>query len=111
MSSKVRWTKKAEEDLDEIREYIAKNFTVDLAIEVVSEIVNDVEDILTDNPLYGTLLESNPLFSKIINRGNIIYYCENPEDRLLYVVYIQARKKLTQNSRINLAGIQKTTTK
>lgn len=54
---KVKWTPKAEQDLDQIREYIAENFTVDLAIEIINELILTIESILMDNPLYGSLLE------------------------------------------------------
>ena len=36
----VRWTPKSEQDLDSIREHIAENFNVDLAIETVNEIID-----------------------------------------------------------------------
>ncbi len=87
----VKWTPKSESDLDDIREHIAENFNVDLAIEAVNEIINQVESILSQNSLAGSLLESNPLFSKLVVQGNSIYYCENPKDRHLYIVYVQGR--------------------
>jgi plasmid stabilization system protein ParE len=88
----VKWTAKSEEDLDQIREHIAKNFNVDLAIETVDEIINEVERILSKNSLAGSILKMNPLFSKLVVQGNSIYYCENPKDHDLYVVHVQARK-------------------
>jgi plasmid stabilization system protein ParE len=96
----VKWTPKSEEDLDYIREHIAKNFTVDLAIETVNEIVDQVESILTLNPLAGSILESNPLFSKLVINGNSIYYCENPKDRNIYVVYVQDRNTSSKDDRL-----------
>jgi plasmid stabilization system protein ParE len=42
----VKWTPKSELDLDEIREYIAKNFNVDLAITTANELVNYTEGFL-----------------------------------------------------------------
>lgn len=89
----VRWTPKSEEDLDEIRHYISKNFSVDLAIETVDKLVDFVEKSLSNNPLLGVILETNPLFSKLIYEENSIYYCENPKDKHIYIVYVQARKK------------------
>lgn len=96
----VKWTPKSEEDLDQIREHIAKNFNVDLAIETVNEIIDQVESILSKNPLAGALLESNPLFSKLIVQGNSVYYCENPKDHDLYIVYVQARSTDLQGQRL-----------
>ena len=87
----VKWTPKSEDDLDQIREHIALNFNVDLAITILDEIIDQVEFILSKNPLTGTILESNPLFSKLVVQGNSIYYCENPKDHDLYIVYVQAR--------------------
>lgn len=98
----VKWTPKSEEDLDKIREHIAKNFNVSLAIHSVSEIINHVEDLLTDNPLAGSIMESNPLFFKLIYKGNSIFYCENPLDHHLYIVYVQARGMLFEGQRISL---------
>jgi plasmid stabilization system protein ParE len=87
----VKWTPKSEEDLDHIREHIAKNFNVDLAIETVNDIIAQTESILSSNPLAGSVLESNPLFSKLVIQGNSIFYCENPKDKNLYIVYVQGR--------------------
>jgi len=96
----VKWTPKSEEDLDRIREHIADNFNVDLAISTIDEIIDEVEFILSKNPLAGTILESNPLFSKLVVQGNSIYYCENPKDHDLYIVYVQARNTDLQNQRL-----------
>src|SRR5690606_21036915 len=96
----VKWTPKSEEDLDQIREHIAHNFTVDLAIRTVDEIVDEVELVLSTNPLAGYVLETNPLFSKLVVQGNSIYYCENPKDHDLYIVYVQARSTDLQNQRL-----------
>ncbi len=84
----VKWTSKSEEDLDQIREHAAKNFNVDLEIQTVNEIIDEVERILSNNPLAGSLLESHLLFSKLVVQGNSVYYCENPKDHVLYIVYI-----------------------
>lgn len=90
----VKWTPKSEEDLDQIREHIAQNFNVDLAISSVDEIIDEVDFILSKAPLAGAILETNPLFSKLVVQGNSIYYCENPKDRDLYIVYVQARNSV-----------------
>lgn len=96
----VKWTPKSESDLDEIREYIAKNFNVDLAIQTVDELVNNVESILSTNPLAGSILESNMLFSKLVVDGNSIFYCENPKDRDIYIVYVQPRRNEYKKERV-----------
>ncbi len=96
----VKWTPKFEEDLDQIREHIAHNFNVDLAISTIDEIIDEVEFILSRNPLAGTILETNPLFSKLVVQGNSIYYCENPKDHDLYIVYVQARNTDLKNKRL-----------
>jgi plasmid stabilization system protein ParE len=101
----VKWTSKSEEDLDRIREHIAHNFNVDLAIQTVDEIVDEVEFILSKNPLAGNILETNPLFSKLVIKGNSIYYCENPRDRDLYIVYVQARNTDLKNQRLTRKDI------
>ena len=88
----VKWTTQSEHDLDRLREYIAGNFTVKVAIKTVDELVIAVEKMLSDNPLCGQLLESNPFFSKIIYKGNVIYYCENPKDKAIYIVYLHSCK-------------------
>ena len=80
----VKWTPKSEDDLNELRDYIAKNFDVELAIDYT-------EDILTNNPLAGKLLDENPLFSKISFKGNVIYYCEHPVKHDIYIIYVQCR--------------------
>ena len=89
----LKWTPKSEEDLDEIREHIAKNFNVDLAILIVNNLINYVENTLSSNHLAGVILESNPLFFHLIYEGNSIFYCENPKDKDFYVVYIRPRRK------------------
>ncbi len=96
----VKWTPKAEEDLEQISEHIAKNFNVDLAISSVIELVDYVERTLGSNPLAGRILESNPLFSKLTFKGNSAFYCENPKDRNLYVVYVRPRGTDLQTDRI-----------
>ena len=101
----VKWTPKSEEDLEEILEHIAKNFNVDLAIQTIDEIVDYVESVLSANPLAGAVFESNPLFSKLIYSGNSIFYCENPSDRHIYIVYVQPRSSLFQNKRINKSEV------
>jgi hypothetical protein len=35
----VKWTPKSEDDLDELRDYIAKNFNVELAIEIANSLI------------------------------------------------------------------------
>lgn len=97
----LEWTSKSEDDLDEIREYIAKNFNVDLAISSVNELINYAESLLSKNPLAGSVLASNPLFSQIVFKGNSIYYCENPKNKNLYVVYVHARRTKILKERIN----------
>ena len=87
----VNWTPKSESDLDEIREHIAKNFSVDLAIGTVDKLVDFTESTLSSNPLAGKILESNILFSKLTYEGNSIYYCNNPRDGDIYIVYVQPR--------------------
>jgi plasmid stabilization system protein ParE len=88
----VKWTSKSEQDLGEILEHIAKNFTIELGIQTVHEIIDHIENTLTKNPLAGSILESNPLFYKLTYKGNSIYYCENPKDKNIYIVYVQPNK-------------------
>lgn len=88
----VKWTPKSEQDLNQILEHIAKNHGASLAIKIVSELVEKVESILNANSLSGSLVESNPLFSKITLLDNTVYYCENPKDKDIYIVYVRARK-------------------
>lgn len=97
----LKWTNKAENDLLEIQEHIAKNFNIDLAIETVMGIVDYSEKLLDQNPLAGSILESNPLFSKIVYEGNSIYYCENPKDKHLYAVYVKPRGTKFKKDRLN----------
>ena len=97
----VKWTPKSEDDLDEISNHIAENFNVELAIQTVNSIIDYVENILTKNPLAGAILESNPFFFKLVHEGNSIFYCENPKDHDLYVVYVQPRGTLLKFPRIS----------
>ncbi len=97
----VKWTPKSEQDLGEILEHISTNFTVELAITTVHQIIDHVETTLTKNPLAGLILESNPLFNKLIFKGNSIYYCENPKDKNIFIVYVQPRKTDIQPDRIS----------
>jgi plasmid stabilization system protein ParE len=96
----VKWTPKSEVDLDQIREHIAKNFSADLAIKFVNQLIDYVEKTLVLNPLAGKILDSNPLFSKIVYKGNSIFYCENPKDKDLYVVYVRPRRTDLKDDRI-----------
>jgi plasmid stabilization system protein ParE len=88
----VKWTPKSEADLEKILDHISENFNVDLAFQTVYALVDFVEATLSKNPLAGKLFELNPLFSKIVYEGNSIYYCENPKDKNIYIVYVQARQ-------------------
>jgi plasmid stabilization system protein ParE len=97
----IRWTPKSEADLDLIIEHIANNFNFELAVQVVYEVIDYVEDTLTKNPLAGKILTSNPLFFKLVYKGNSIYYCENPRNKYLYIVYVQARGQKWVSSRLN----------
>ena len=54
----LKWTPKAEDDLDKIRNHIAKNFNVDLAIDIVNQLIDYVEKTLNHNSLTGSILES-----------------------------------------------------
>jgi plasmid stabilization system protein ParE len=101
----LKWTPKSENDLDEISDHIAKNFNVELAIQTVNEIIDYAEGILNRNPLAGTILESNPFFSKLVYEGNSIYYCENPKDRDLYIVYVRPRGTALKTNRLNFKEI------
>lgn len=96
----LRWTPKSEEDLILIRKHIAENFTFDLAIETVDGLIDYVENTFTSNPLAGSILETNPLFFKLTYRGNSIFYCENPKDKNLYIVYIRPRGTNLSEDRI-----------
>jgi plasmid stabilization system protein ParE len=97
----LKWTPKSEDDLDEIRDHIAKNFNVELAIQTVNEIIDYVEGLLARNSLAGAILESNPFFSKLVYQGNSIFYCENPKDRDLYIVYVRPRGTTFKANRLN----------
>jgi len=96
----VKWTPKSEDDLDDLREYIAKNFGVKLAIEIANNLVDYTENLLSVNPLYGRLFEQNRLFSMIIYQGNAIYYCENPKDKIIYIIYVKCRGMEFDNERL-----------
>jgi plasmid stabilization system protein ParE len=102
----LKWTPKSEEDLDKIGEHIAKNFGVDLAVQIVEELIDFAETTLLSNPLAGSILESNPLFFKIIYKGNSIFYCENPKDKTLYVVYVRPRGTDLSKDRININELE-----
>jgi plasmid stabilization system protein ParE len=98
----IRWTPKSIDDLEKIRDHIAKNFNVDLAIEKTTSLIEKTEALLSKNPLAGKIIETNPLFSQIIIDENSVFYCENPRDKNLYIVYVKARGTLTKKSRIKL---------
>jgi len=103
--AEVKWTAKSEKDLDSLRDYLAKNFNIELAIDLVNELVQTTETMLKNNPLSGSLVETNPLFSRIIYKGNAIYYCENPTDKNLYIVYIQLRKTQHHKARLGVDSL------
>ncbi len=97
----IKWTPKSENDLEQILEYITEQFNIDLALETVNSLIDFVDSTLLKNPLAGKLLESNPLFSRIVFSGNSIYYCENPKDKNIYIVYVQARSMKLKADRIS----------
>jgi len=101
----VKWTPKSEKDLDRIREHIAVSFNVSLAIKVINNIIGHVENLLTQNTLAGQVLESNPLFSKLVFKGNSIYYCENPKDKHIYIVYVRPRGTDFQDNRLSIKEV------
>ena len=94
----VKWTPKSQDDLEQMSEYIAKNFNVTLAIQIINELVDYVESLLSQNPQAGSLLESNPLFSKIIFKSNSIFYCVHDND--IYIIYVQIRKSHLKKDRL-----------
>ena len=96
----VKWTPKSEDDLDNLREHIAEHFNVELAINIAIELVDYTEELLSKNPLAGKLFEQNPLFSRIIYQGNTIYYCDNPTDKNIYIIYVQCRGMQFKNERL-----------
>jgi plasmid stabilization system protein ParE len=97
----IKWTPKSVNDLDEITDYIAKKFSIDLAIKTVHGLVSYVDKILNFNPLAGKIVENNPLFFKIVFEGNSIYYCEYPKDKNIYIVYVRARGTIVKDDRLN----------
>jgi len=100
----VKWTPKAESDLDAFREHVADNFDVETAIRISNELIDYTENLLSQHPLAGKIVEANPLFSSIFFRGNVIYYCENPEDKDIYIIYVQFRKTEFQEDRLEESG-------
>jgi plasmid stabilization system protein ParE len=96
----LKWTPRAVEDLELIVDHISANFSVDLALMTINGLIQYVERTILANPLAGHLLESNPLFSKLVYEGNSIYYCENPLDRNYYIVYVQPRGTNFKKSRL-----------
>ena len=101
----IKWTVEAEKDLDLIRNHLAKNFSADLAIDVVNELVIFVDQVLLENPLIGVLVEDNLLFSKLVYKGNAVYYCENPKDKNLYIVHVRPRHTDLNPERLNLKDL------
>lgn len=97
----LKWTPKAEADLKEIFGHVSTNFDKALAKKVVTSLIDHTESVLSSNPLAGRILTSNPLFSYLVIDGNRVFYCENPRDKCLYVVYVQARSTLFQSERVN----------
>ena len=97
----VKWTPKSEKDLEQILDHISENFNVNLAIESVNSIIDFVETTLSLNPLAGMLVESNPLFSRLVYKENSIYYCENPQDKNIYIVYVQVRNMKLISGRLS----------
>lgn len=97
----LKWTPKSQDDLAHIMDHIAKNFNVDLAINTVNDLIDYVENLLGLNPLAGSIVETNPFFSKLVYKGNSIYYCENPKDKNIYIVYVQPRTMKFDKKRIN----------
>ncbi|MCO4755245.1 MAG: type II toxin-antitoxin system RelE/ParE family toxin [Bacteriovoracaceae bacterium] len=102
----IKWTPKAKQDLEEIAHHIAENFDSELAYQKIDELIGQVKLILTHNPLAGKLLTSNPLFSQLVLEENSIYYCENPRDGHVYIVYIQARGTRLRHERLNPKDIK-----
>jgi len=96
----VKWTPKAESDLDELREYLAENFDVETAIRISNKLIDYTENLLSQYPLAGKIFEPNPLFSSFVFQGNVIYYCENPQDKNIYIIYVQFRKQQFSEDRL-----------
>ena len=59
------------------------------------------EDLLESNQLAGSIVENNPFFSKLIFKGNSIFYCENPIDKNIYIVYVQPRGTSVKKERLS----------
>lgn len=96
----LHWTPKSFLDLREIRRYIESKFSRELAFTKVDEIIDFTETTLNKNPLAGKILESNPLFSVLVYEGNSIFYCEHPQSKELYVVYVQPRRTRLDHERL-----------
>jgi plasmid stabilization system protein ParE len=97
----VKWTPKSQKDLEKILNYISLNFNVELAIKLVNELIDYVEKTLSTSPLAGYVFEQNPLFSVLVFEGNQIFYCENPKDHNIYIVYVKSRGQKIKRKRIS----------
>lgn len=99
---KIKWTPKSESDLDQLHKILSENFEKLKADEVIVNLIESTEFILSKNPLAGKILETNPLFSFLVIEGNKIFYTENPKEKTLYIIYVQARKSNLKNERLKL---------
>ena len=102
----IKWTPKVNQDLHRIAHHISDNYDSELAYQKIEDLIIKVKSILTQNRLAGKLVTSNPLFSKLVLNENSIYYCENPKDRFIYIVYVQARGMNFKSERLNLKDIR-----
>ncbi|MCP4911603.1 MAG: type II toxin-antitoxin system RelE/ParE family toxin [Oligoflexia bacterium] len=97
---KIKWTPKSEEDLQEIFNHVEKSFDSKKAKEVIINLINFTESTLRSNPLAGRILESNPMFSYLVFEGNLIFYCEHPISRDIYIIYVQPRRTEIKDKRL-----------
>lgn len=97
----IYWTPKSENDLENIYSFVCNHFSNEKAKEVVINIINYTEEVLSNNPLAGKILESNPMFSFLVFEGNSIFYCEHPKNKNIYIIYVQPRKTNLDSDRIN----------
>ncbi len=92
MAYKIKFSKQAERDLDELFEYIHKTLVAPKAsLDMIADIEKKV-CLLAKKPLMCPKCQSNPLcelgYRKLVIKNYVVIYSVNEKEKFLYIVRI-----------------------
>jgi len=87
----VIWSDKALSDLFVLSRIVEDNFSNEIADKIIDELVEYVENQLSNNREIGMSFEPAPHYRYLIYKGNKIFYTPYESDEIEYIIHIVAR--------------------